>query len=403
MVVTAVTSRVLGGWCLVSALLFGCGAASSRVEPPGVGGNESGGEAAGGAAGAGTGNLGPQAVVTEPALAPGNCGIVRRIQLESLGLEAPRAGVARQAGGLSLGPWNEGADSAAIAGWFLEDGSARWRSLSARGSNNDVHWPLLLAAGSTLVEVYVGATGANGEDDFNARSWASGDNAPQEQSSLLKAWWRGTDSVVTRPSLAGDGAVFAIWPLGISEPRAVVIGSRGTSVGVARSLAAPEEQSSKCAAITPTLHGGVVSFVGEENALHLVEMGLPEGEPIEQSLQLPSTSCPLLALDDAGLSLLVSLDDVTPEYGLYQARGAGSSLQGRFTVYGSPLAFASTSRGLLVLEQGHGERLLELFTGTDTLRFALGFEDVSQAKVVPSEAGRILLEAPDRIVELGCN
>jgi hypothetical protein len=369
-------------------------------------GEAAGGESGGHTAGA-AGNSDEPEAVTDVPLASGTCGIRRRIG-EPGGPRALDDSPVRQAGGFSLGPTASGSSEAAIQAYFFKDDERRWRQLRASGSNNDVHWSFMLATGPKLAEVFVGPATPDGED-FSVRIWEDGAQTPSQPGILLRSSWRGTDAVLVRPSLDGEHAVFAIWAYALLEPRAAVIGPDGARVGEALSLAPPDHRSTDCEQITPTAHGGAVSFVDvQDKTWRLFELGRSTRGAIDVTLPWPDvvSGCPRVVADDTGVSILVQDADGEPEYHLFHANGPGAPSETSLVRLGEAMAFTTTERGPLVLELVNGKHVLGLFAAEGTQSFEL--EDLNVMQVIPSEQGAIFLDhmksdGSREIVELGCD
>jgi len=388
---------------LVAAASISCACAGSRSQRA-HGEQAAGGENAGNSAGA-AGNSNEPEPVTDSPLAPGSCGVVRRIEVPG----GPRLDdiVMRQDGGFSLGPKPSSDREGQIDAYLFRDAERRWRTFTASGSPNDNHWSFMFGAGPKLAEVYVGPLGIE-EETFGLRLWSDGDETAQEPGALLRARWRGTDTILVRPSFDGEHAVFAIWPSALSEPRAAHFGADGARIGEALSLAPSEHRYSACERLTPTTHGGIVSFVDTDDATwHLRELGAT-GTAVEVSQPWPSTrrACPLLSLDASGIWYLAPTADGAPTFQLSHADGASSPTGTQVTLRGSPEAFTSTPRGTLVLERVDNRLSLELLAPDRTQSFELE-DEFGVIAVIPSEPGRLFIDAqelggPRRIVELGC-
>lgn len=402
MVVTRTTSWVGLFVVTAAALLGACGRSSSHGKGLGEG---AGGEGAGNAAGA-AGNSDEPEAVTDAPLAPGSCGVVRRIQ-EPGGLRTLDDDVMRQNGGFSVGPKVSSVEEGLMQGFFIQDTARRWRTLEAGGWNNDLHWSFMFGPGPQLADVYLGAAGGGG-DDWGVRVWQDGDAAPTLAGSLLRAPWRGTDGVLIRPSLDGEHAVFAIWPIALSEPRAALIGPDGHLVGDMLSLAPADHRFSSCQTLTPTAHGAIISFVDTaDSAWYLYEVGAG-GIPAQVSLRWPDNQqqCPLLSVDDTGVYYLLQSTPGSAE--LTHVTGGSEPTGGQISPRGSVGAFTSTPHGTLLLEYTDNQPTLELLAPEGAQSFALGNE-LGVMHALPAEAGRIFIETHSieqgtrTIVELGCN
>ena len=343
-------------------------------------------------------------------LEPGTCGIARRIALPFADTSS-QATVARQADGFSLGPWTSGDSASGVRGLLIGPDGEERRSFAAEGSSNNVHWPLFLGAVPIALDVYVGAQATPGGDErFELRGWADGDPVAQSHGTLLLAYWRGTDAVRVLPALDGQRAVFAIWPSGISEPRAAVIGPDGARIGEAHSLGAAGRRFSTCENLTPTEHGGLISFVDiDEQALHLIELG-PDGEPVFDVSRKWSGSnlpCPLLAPDDAGFTILAPSTDEGQPSTLYRLDHGGTITEAPILLTARLIAIGSSAQGTLLLQQRDRELLLTQIGPAGSREFPLGSTPNSLVSV-PSEPGRIFVDAQSleagvrELLELTC-
>lgn len=399
MVATVVTRNRLGflGCLAAFAGLAQVGCAQTRghvPDPSGAGGDP-----------------GVQSVVTEVPLEPETCGIVRRIALPvDVPLDFGFEGKAlRQNGGFSLGPWSEG-DSAQYLSGFLMGDSATWSSFSARGGFNDNHWSVFLGGSGKLIDVFVGGRVPGPDDSFETRTWSNGDNSPSKGGKLLDAYWRGTDKVAAKPSLDGNSAVFAIWPTAISEPRAALIGSDGEVVGSAHSLAPLDHTITDCEQVTPTQHGGIISFIDlEQGALRLIELGGGEGAidaTLPEVSAVDPARCPLIAPDEAGALLLIAQGETGESWQLTSVHGGGSSGASTIQPQHRPRALTRAHKGVLILESDAEGTALEMWTANESRRFEVSGLGYSQ--LISSEPGAIFLDVttgmngPHEIVELGC-
>ena len=407
MLVTLVTRVALNrlgvrvSWVtLLLLLLSGCGHAAAHSESSGSAG-------AAGAAAEEPSTGGSSMAGME--LEPGTCGIARRIPLPFDNSSA-QATVARQGGGFSLGPWASGDSSSGVRGLFIGANGQERRPFAAEGSSNNVHWPLFLGAVPIAVDVYVGADPTPGDDVFELRGWAEGDTVANLHGTLLQARWRGTDAIHARPALDGKRAVFAVWPLGMSEPRAAMIGPDGARIGEAHSLAPVGHTFSTCENLTPTEHGGLISFVDiDDQALHLIELG-PDGEPVfdvSRKLSDSNLPCPLLALDDAGFTLLAPSTDEGQPSTLYRLDHGGTITEAPILLTARPIAIGSSAQGTLVLQQRARELLLTQIGPAGPREFPLRTTPNSLVSV-PSEPGRIFVDAQSleggvrELLELTC-
>lgn len=400
MVVTRTLSWVGFLLAAATASLGACGRASSHGKNLG---EAAGGESAGNTAGA-AGNSDEPEAVTDVPLTPGSCGVVRRIHVPR-GLDSVE--VVRHGSGFRLGPVTLGANAELLEGELFEDSGRRWRTITASGALNTLSFPIMFGDGPRLAQVSVGAPDTSGEGDFSLLTWNDGDTTPARSAPLLRAYWRGTDTVWLRPNLDGQRAVFVIWPTAISEPRAALIGTDGRVGGVI-SLAANDHRFSSCQQLTPTAHGGVVSFVDTaDDTWYTFDIGKTGAAP-QVSLPWPSNlRCPLLSVDETGISYLISPVEPGSASQLTHASSSGEPSSEQLSLRGSPVAFTSTPRGALVLEYVDNHAALELAAPEGTQFFSLEGElDIAQP--LASEPGRIFVDDQEHqagtrdIVELGC-
>jgi len=437
-------AKRLGGFALLIELTLGCGrtthsagssGSSGDVAVPPGGGSAFGGEGpAGGEAvvggepavgeeptfGGGTSlpHLGPAggtplgSGTPEPDMLPaGTCGVLRAIQPPS-DVEARQAVVTRQAGGFAIGPWKSGALGDVIDGLFIDSTGRKHTDFTAHGTSSDVAWSVLMADRRLVVDVYVAPGAASPLDAFNTRFWANGNHAPTERGTLLAASWRGTDYVLTQPSLDGKSAVFALWPTGIAEPQAAVIGTDGARVGMPQSLGPPDHQFGKCQVVVPTLDGGIVSYFDPDNvALRLSRLGADGARSLDLAWPLLGEphACPLFALRDAGFGFLVddAAEGESPQFRINYVAADGSGLEAPIAFASSPLAWTTTSAGLLFLEQGPAGYSLELKPEAGPPRIFPLPSLSAQLRPVLGEAGSIYVDSggsdePRTLLELTC-
>jgi hypothetical protein len=209
------------------------------------------------------------------------------------------------------------------------------------------------------------------------------------------------------PALSGEAVVFAIWPIALSEPRAALIGSRGAPLGEARSLAAVEHKYARCPAVTPTEHGGIVTFIDTDaDVLRVVDLST---EPTILDENLPVTlndsTCPLIAYDGRGALLLL------PSY----ATGGPATLeriddrhtsQSPLSLSGRAIAFTELQGAPLVLEQQAHGATLEWLTSPTPIRADVP-PDIQVFDPIPGEPGSLFLysrppDGPHELVELTC-
>lgn len=320
--------------------VLACGATTSRSEPQGQAGAAvagRGGAVAGeaGNGGASTGGVpseggvgnaagGGGAVVVQSPLEPGTCGIVRTLALpqppDYLG-----AAVTRQGTSFALGPWKLGDQATRLQAFVVDEGGA-WRSFEASGSTNDVSWSTLLVEPDLALDVFVGSR-AGDEDPFDSRTWSNREDAPSVRGNVVESIWRGSDTIALVPTLDGQRALFAIWPHGLSAPRAAVIGTDGARQGESHTFSAPDHVM-RCTAVTPTAHGGFVSFVDSNGVLRLSELGAQGQLVREVTWPMPSAgyACPAFALAEGGLAFLLdrAAQDAPPDRGLYRLGADGA-------------------------------------------------------------------------------
>lgn len=418
MVVTLVTGKNPGFWGLAGtvalAWVAGCGGVEARPRHEGTAGAHDGSAAAGGEPSAPDA---PTLEVHETELAPGTCGVVRRIRLprDTQSSYGTDPAFARQMGGFSVGPWNSGDDASVVNALWLDPALRTFSSFEASGSSNDNHWSMFLGSTRTAVEVYISglAHPSDGSyaNTFATRTWTSGQTQPTEYDPLLTAAWRGTDYLIGMPALSGEAAVFAIWPIALSEPRAALIDSRGAPLREARSLAPEDHQFARCPAVTPTEHGGIVSFIDDDlesgaDVLRVVELGK---EPATLDVTLPVAghdgACPIVAYDGNGLALLLpGIPTAGPATVRYVA--TGRSTESTVSLSGQPMAFTELQGAPLVLErQAHGA-VLEWLTSPTPIRADVP-PDIQAFHPIPGEPGKLFLhslplDGPREIVELTC-
>jgi hypothetical protein len=407
MVVTLVTRKDRGFCGLVGtltlALLGGCGGVEARPHDDGSG-------AAGGQS---SDSDAPALEVHETELASGACGVVRRIRLprdvqSSYGIEAP---FAWQRGGFSVGPWNSGETASVVNALWLEPDQRTFSSFEASGSPNDNHWSTFLGSSQTAVDVYVdGQAGGAFGDSWNTRAWSAGQTTPTAHGRLLTAEWRGTDGIITMPSLSGDAAVFAIWPRALSEPRAALIGSRGAPLGEARSLAPADHRYARCPAVTPTEHGGIVSFIdtSDPNAevLRLVELST-EPAALDESLPvtLDDSTCPVLTYDGRGVLLLRS-SVATGRPATLERISHGHTSESTVSLSGAAIAVTELQGAPLVLEQQAHGAALEWLTSPSPISADVPPE-IQVIHPIAGAPGSLFLyslplDGPHEIVQLSC-
>jgi hypothetical protein len=407
MVVTLAT-RINRGFCgrvgrLTLALLAGCGGVEAR---PHVDGSAAAG-------GQPSDPVVPTLEVHETELPSGACGVVRRIRLprdvqSSYGNEPP---FAWQLGGFSVGPWNSGDTASVVNALWLEPDQQTFSSFEASGSTNDNHWSTFLGSSQTAVDVYVnGQAGAALGASWETRAWNAGQTAPTAHGRLLTAEWRGTDHIITMPSLSGDAAVFAIWPQALSEPRAALIGSRGASLGEARSLAPADHVYARCPAVTPTEHGGIVSFIDASDpkaeVLRLVELST-EPATLDESLPvtLVDSSCPVVAYDGGGV-LLLRPSVATGGPATLQRISHGHTSESTVSLSGAAIAFTELQGAPLVLEQQAHGAALEWLTSPSPISADVPPE-IQVIHPIAGAPGSLFLyslplDGPHEVVQLSC-
>ncbi len=272
--------------------------------------------------------------------------------------------------------------------YTVDDSGRDERYFDASGVTNDVFWPLFLSGSHLAVEVFVTPRTMAGDDAFDSRTWASLDDVAEARGNILKAQWRGTDEIVLVPALDGQRAVFAIWPHGLSEPRAAVIGANGARVGDVHAFATSEDIN-RCPAVTPTAHGAFVSFVDSQKNWRLFELDADGAISRKAIWPLPGAAyaCPVLTLDGADLALLFDRAGYEEPSNLGVYRMAADGAVAEVTL---PSAIRAQHWALF-----EGEPLL---LDEATLSLPLRGESfpvslpAGVAKRVPSEAGSILLD-----------
>lgn len=398
MLIEAWSGGALLGLCGVLAL--GCGSTTSGSGGEGGGGSGNGpGGGAAGAAGA-AGSL--DNPVTELPLEPGTCGVARTVTLPPSPFY-PRAAVTRHGGGFAMGPWKVGELSSELGAYIVDEGGREPRFFEAHGSTNDVSWPVFLAGPGLAVEVFVGTRTGPGDDAFDSRAWEDGADAALGRGNVVNARWRGTDEILLVPTLSGERAIFAIWPHGLSEPRAAMIGADGARVGDSHTFVTPDE-ANRCAAVTPTEQGAFISFVDSGDVWRLLRLDENSQVQLDAQWLLPSRGwgCPTLTLADSGLAFLLERADVEEpsDVGLYRVDVRGAV---------SELALPSPTTATQVAMDRDEPLLLEGKTLSRPLRgesFPVVLPPGLQRRV-PSEPGNILLDidASDEgrtLVELTC-
>jgi hypothetical protein len=276
---------------------------------------------------------------------------VRTIELPPLSME-PNEAVTRQGTSFVLRPWKSGEQGSLLHTYTVDERGRNPRFFEVSGSTNDVSWPAFLSEAGVALEVFVTRVEGGGEDSFESRAWANLDGPPEARGNILRAPWRGTNDVALVPSLDGKRALFALWPVGLSDPTVAVIGSDGARVGEAITLSVPTT-SALCTAVVPTARGGFVSFVDSNHELRLVELG-QDGELVRQaSWPLPSAGygCPVFTLEPTGVAFLLDRAeaDEPPDKGLYRLDAHGSVTEVPVTLPGEAMEVAMLGDDPLVL------------------------------------------------------
>jgi hypothetical protein len=392
---------------LLSAVLAGCGGSG----PPATGGPD------------GASAVPDSAAIPDVEVAPGTCGVSRRIPVP-VDKDSVTARIRRVAGGFVIGPWNRRDDDRTPVHWrrIGGDGQASAEYAVGVGDWFPLGYGLPIGAPDHLVEIRVGA-GSNpssGDSIYESTMLASGQRQPGMVWDLVHAFWRGTIQLEAEPALDGARGMFAVGHVVVHAPRVVVVAPDGSRTGGVATLPAAGLEWN-CLSMLPTEHAGVASLVegpdgdGVET-LRLLELAPTGAVSLEAAIPLRRASlpdgqpvCPRIALAQDGYVVLQLEQDATGDAGWHLHR---LSHDGRATdepwgaLPGQPMALAATADGVVVFTSRPGGYTIVKRTGDQMRQFAVPFTD--PVTVIPVESGALYLAVGDLdgtkrdIVEIAC-
>jgi hypothetical protein len=280
----------------------------------GRGGSAEGGQAAGGSASVATGGKGN---VWQGTVAPGTCGIARRISTPSIN-EVPR--LRRYAGGFMAGPRSAsgGEVGPLTIDWLGIDASGEQQTEYRISMPSGIGGSYIVNFGvSDQVVAFAPIFYSDGPADILSAAMNDGVATVQPYVTVFEVtgYNRLTAFMDVTPSLDGQRAVVAAGP-GRGFTIAVVAAD-GRVVGSPHTLSA-DSDAPTCRAVRPTDHAGAVSIVESEDGsesfhrLELTEAGdvawevkVPLNRARPPDWRASALPCPLLALTPSGIALLV--------------------------------------------------------------------------------------------------
>ncbi|HTQ03087.1 MAG TPA: hypothetical protein VMI54_04495 [Polyangiaceae bacterium] len=319
----------------------GVGAAGSGATATGTGGNGAGGttaDAGGATAGSGlTGAAGVDASAGAAgasgdgggSVAPGTCGVYRRIPLSELPATASGS-IARLGDGFAVGPWKETADSGTYSvrlSWLRVDAAETqtlWATDYGVPARADAALNMDRPDGITLV--------LDGDYDVSGSGfWTAligdGGTTASAVSKLFDGQYSTLFSFVGGGvSLDGQRGLFMDAEISEHPAFLAMFGADGTPLGSV--VQTPTDGS--CYDVLPTDHGALFSQL-EGTGFHLIEFDATGAVTLDTVVPLRAlngeTTCPLLALTDSGFAYLAfeSTDAYGDGWALHRVGHDGST------------------------------------------------------------------------------
>ncbi len=327
-------------------------------------------------------------------VAPGSCGVIRRVVVP-IGPSTAGADVSREADGFAVGPWVGSAGTLSQRWTYIEPGVPR-ATERVVGSSSGWIAGFVLEPAAQAIEI-VTSVFASETRDYQVVVLTPSSNPPAPIT-LFSAYYRGSERMAARAALDGQHGIFAAL---IPVPRFALVASDGTRVGDATDV--PTSGSKSCETIVPTEHAGALALLAKPadgpEVLHIIELGAA-GVPVldaQVPVQRSTNACPRVAPTATGFAALFAEPDATDTgatstWRFYTIGRDGTTTSETWSgMRGTPGALAVAGGAVLVAlgEPSGSATLLRRMNGQDQ-RFALC--DGTGIAAIPAAAGALAVQ-----------